>query len=167
VKLTPTRREGRGWPHYILWGRVRTSTAALLAAFIAVWWLYATYQPEAAAPEGPATQMVPPGFIPDPSYTWVPRTEVRDRTTTTRTTPTTTETTTPTETTEPSTSETSPTSPPSPTSPTSTTPASPGPLPFPGLPTPTPIPSPAPTPTPIPSPAPGQGPMSTPAAPTL
>ncbi|WP_133690302.1 MULTISPECIES: hypothetical protein [Mycobacteriaceae] len=153
----PTRREGRGWPHYILWGRVRTSTAALLAAFIAVWWLYATYQP-AAAPEPPATQMVPPGFIPDPSYTWVPRTDVRDRTTTTRTTTPTTTTTT--ETTEPTTSETSPTSTTSPTSPTSPTTTPPGPLPFqiPGLPTP--------TPTPIPSPAPGQGPMVTPAAPT-
>ena len=78
MKLTPKRREGRGWPHYILWGRVRTSTAVLLVAFIAVWWLYATYQPAAPAPEAPATQMVPPGFIPDPSYTWVPRTEVRD-----------------------------------------------------------------------------------------
>jgi hypothetical protein len=157
MKLTPTRREGRGWPHYILWGRVRTSTAALLAAFIAVWWLYVTYQPQPAPPEVPATQVVPPGFIPDPSYTWVPRTELRDRTTTTRTTPTTTETTSPTESTEPTTSPTSPTSLTSPTSPTSTTPASPGPLPSPS----------ATTPPPVPSSAPGQGPMSTPAAPTL
>ena len=152
MKLTPTRREGRGWPHYILWGRVRTSTAALLAAFIAVWWLYATYQP-APPPEAPATQMVPPGFVPDPSYTWVPRTEVRDRTTTTRTTTPTTTTTT--ETTEPTTSETSPTSP---TSLTTTTSVAPPPFQIPGLP--------MPTPTPIPSPAPGQGPMLTPAAPT-
>ncbi|SBS77140.1 conserved hypothetical protein [uncultured Mycobacterium sp.] len=153
MKLTPTRREGRGWPHYILWGRVRTSTAALLAAFIAVWWLYVTYQPAPPAPE-PANQVVPPGFIPDPSYTWVPRTEVRTTIRTTTTPPTTTTTTT-TETTEPTTSETSPTPP---TSPTTTTSVAPPPFQIPGLPTP--------TPTPIPSPAPGQGPMLTPAAPT-
>ncbi|WP_275988687.1 hypothetical protein [Mycolicibacterium sphagni] len=156
--MTPTRREGRGWPQYILWGRVRTSTAALVAAFIAVWWLYATYQPVTPVPQEQGTQVVPPGFVPDPSYTWVPRTEVRDRTTTTRTTtttPTTTETTETTESTTPSTSETSPTSP---TSPTTTTSAPPPLFQIPGLPTP--------TPTPTPSPAPGQGPMLTPAAPT-
>ncbi len=158
MKLTPKPREGRGWPHYILWGRMRTSTAALLAAFIAVWWLYATYQPETAPPVAPNQQVVPPGFIPDPSYTWVPRTDVRDRTTTTRTTTTTTTTTptTTTTTTTPTTTETSP------TSPTTTTSPSPAPFQIPGLPLPTPTPSPAP----VPSPAPGEGPMVTPAAPT-
>ena len=154
MKLKPTPREGRGWPQYIFWGRVRSSTAALVAAFIAVWWLYATYQPT-VAPVAPTNQVVPPGFVPDPSYTWVPRTDVRDRTTTTRTTTTTTTTTatttTPTETTTPTTS---------PTSPTSTTPTTPAPFQIPGLPTPTP------SPAPVPTPAPGQGPMVTPAVPT-
>ena len=84
MKLTAHPKEGRGWPNYILWGRVRTSTAALFIAFIGIWWLYETYQP-APAP-APATQIVPPGFIPDPSYTWVPRTDVQRGTTTTTTT---------------------------------------------------------------------------------
>ena len=154
MKLIPTRKEGRAWPNYIF-GRIRTSTAALIIAVIGIWWLYETYQP-APTPE-PATQIVPPGFIPDPSYTWVPRTDVQRRTTTTTTTPTTTETTTettsPTESTSPGASPTSPTSP---TTTTTTTPAPPGVPPVPG----------APSPAPTPSPAPGQGPMSTPAAPT-
>ncbi|MCB0944538.1 MAG: hypothetical protein KDB49_05765, partial [Mycobacterium sp.] len=76
-----TAKEGRGWPNYILWGRVRTSTAALIVAFIGIWWLYATYQPAPPPPPEPTTQVVPPGFIPDPSYTWVPRTQVQPRTT--------------------------------------------------------------------------------------
>lgn len=161
MKLTPTPKDGRGWPNYIFWGRVRTSTAALIIAFIGVWWLYETYQPPAAPSQEPATQVVPPGFIPDPSYTWVPRTDVQRRTTTTTTTPTTTETTpttSPTEPTSPGETPTSPTSPTSSAPPTTTTPA------LPGLPTPPGAPSPAPVPSP--SPAPGQGPMSTPAAPT-
>ena len=152
MKLIPTRKEGRAWPNYIF-GRIRTSTAALIIAFIGIWWLYETYQP--APTPAPETQIVPPGFIPDPSYTWVPRTDVQRRTTTTTTTPTTTttETTSPTESTSPGASPTSPTSP---TTPTTTTPAPPGVPPVPG----------APSPAPSPSPAPGQGPMSTPAAPT-
>ena len=45
------------------------------------------------APEAPAPAVVPPGFVPDPNYTWVPRTNVRrpkeaDTTTTTPTTTT-------------------------------------------------------------------------------
>ena len=41
------RREGedRRWPNYLLWGRVRTSTAALILAFVVTWWLYDNYQP--------------------------------------------------------------------------------------------------------------------------
>jgi hypothetical protein len=149
-------REGRGWPSYILWGRLRTSTAALLIAFFGIWWLYETYQPPGQAPEAPATQVVPPGFIPDPSYTWVPRTDVRRRATTTTTTPeTTTETTSPTSPTEPTSPEATPTPPTSPT----TTPA-----PAPGAP-PTP-PSPTATPSPSAPPAPGQGPMVTPGLPS-
>lgn len=162
MKLIPSRKEGRSWPNYIF-GRMRTSTAALLIAFIAIWWLYETYQPQ-SQPEAPATQIVPPGFIPDPSYTWVPRTDVQRRTQTpTTTTTTTSETpTTTTSATEPTSpgetpsSPTSPTTPTSPTPPTTTTPALPGVPPAPG----------APSPSPTPSPAPGQGPMSTPAAPT-
>ena len=107
------KREGddRGWPGYLFWGRMRTSTAALIVAFIALFWVHQTFQPQ---PEAPTTQVVPPGFVPDPSYTWVPRTNVRrPNETVATTTPTTT-----TETTTPSPTETT-----SPTSPTEPTPA--------------------------------------------
>ena len=89
------RREGRSWPGFLLGGRVRTSTVVLLIAFFATWWLFDTYQPAPAPPEQvPATEVVPPGFIPDPAYTWAPRTAVqsRPRTTAPTTTPTTTDT---------------------------------------------------------------------------
>jgi hypothetical protein len=92
------RRDDHGWPAYIINGRIRTSTAGLIVAFFAVLWLQNAYQPP---PESttPATQVVPPGFMPDPEYTWVPRTNVdtrtrtptRTATSTTETTPTTTE----------------------------------------------------------------------------
>jgi hypothetical protein len=80
-------------------GRIRVSTAVLAVAFIALFWVQQTFQPE-PAPEAPATAVVPPGFVPDPNYTWVPRTYVRrpkeaDTTTTTTTPTTTTETATP------------------------------------------------------------------------
>lgn len=87
-----SHREGRSWPGYLFGGRLRTSTAALLIAFFGIWWLYDTYQPEPSLPQQvPASDVVPPGFIPDPSYTWVPRTDVQPRTdsTTPTTTPTT------------------------------------------------------------------------------
>jgi len=89
------RREGRGWPGYLFGGRVRTSTVVLLIAFLATWWIFETYQPAPAPPEQvPASDVVPPGFIPDPAYTWAPRTDVQQRppapTTTLPTTPTTT-----------------------------------------------------------------------------
>ena len=90
------RREGRGWPGFLFGGRVRTSTVALLIAFFATWWIFETYQPAPAPPEQvPANEIVPPGFIPDPAYTWAPRTDVQQRpptpmtTATTPTTPTT------------------------------------------------------------------------------
>jgi len=90
------RREGRSWPGYLFGGRVRTSTLVLLIAFFATWWLFETYQPAPAPPEQvPATEVVPPGFIPDPAYTWAPRADVLRRSPTptpTTTTPTTTET---------------------------------------------------------------------------
>lgn len=96
------------WFKAKLGGRFRVSTLVLIAAFVALFWVQQTFQPE-PAPEAPVPAVVPPGFVPDPNYTWVPRTQVRrpkepDSTTTT-TTPTTTETTTPEDTT------TSPTSP--------------------------------------------------------
>ncbi len=138
--------ERRGWPDYLPGGRVRTSTAALLLAFVVVWWVQQTFEPEPKPPEQPA-QVVPPGFLPDPNYTWVPRTQVRERPTYQQTyTPTTTATTTttsPTETTSPTSTPESPTSPTSPTTPTSpgetpatTTSVPPGPGPTPTTPPP-------------------------------
>ena len=109
-----SKDDGGGRPGHIL-GRMRTSTAALIVAFIALFWVYQTVQPEPVGSDAP-TQVVPPGFVPDPNYTWVPRTNVRrPKETITTTTPTTTTTT---ETTTPSPTETT-----SPTSPTEPTPA--------------------------------------------
>ena len=92
MKLFPTRKEDRGWPNYIF-GRDphvhRRADHRVHRDLVALRDLSAR-----AAPPAPETQIVPPGFIPDPSYTWVPRTDVQRRATTTTTTPTTTETTT-------------------------------------------------------------------------
>lgn len=93
-------------------GQFRVSTIVLVIAFVALFWIQQNVQPE-PTPQAPAPAVVPPGFVPDPNYTWVPRTDVRrpkEPTYTTTTPPTTTtETTTPTpsETTSPTT-ETSP-----------------------------------------------------------
>ena len=92
MKKTITPKEGRNWPGYILWGRVRTSTVALIMVFIGCWWLYETYDTGPDPSQVPASNVVPPGFIPDPAYTWVPRTDVQRpdlSITTTETTPTT------------------------------------------------------------------------------
>ena len=133
-------KEDRSWPAYLFGGRVRTSTAALILAFIVVWFVYETYQPPAKPPPAPATQVVPPGFVPDPNYTWVPRTSVRQWSTTTTEPTTTTETTSPTESTTPSSTTTGTPSPGAPTTtttplpgapPTATTPVLPGPAPAP------------------------------------
>jgi hypothetical protein len=119
-------------------GRFRTSTIALMVAFVLTFGLYQVYKPTPPPAQAPSSNVVPPGFVPDPDYTWVPRTNVQEPRRTPTTTPTTT-TTAPTETTSPtdtsaSTSSGTPTS--APTSPTSTTPAPPGvppsPLPGPG-----------------------------------
>ena len=68
----------RHWPGYIFGGRMRTSTLVLIVAFLALWWVYDTYRPQESAHEGPpATQVVPPGFVPDPNYTWVPRSRLQ------------------------------------------------------------------------------------------
>jgi hypothetical protein len=103
--------DGRGWPAYLFGGRVRTSTAALIVAFVALFWVHQTFTlPAVSTQQTP--EVVPPGFVPDPNYTWVPRTNVRQpREPVVTTTPTTTETTSPTNTT--TTSPTSPTETPS------------------------------------------------------
>lgn len=81
----------RRWPHYMFGGRVRTSTLVLIVAFFVVWWVYDAYRPE-PAPKPPAPQVVPPGFVPDPNYTWVPRSRVQLPPPTATYTPTTTST---------------------------------------------------------------------------
>ena len=95
-------------------GQFRVSTVVLIVVFIALFWVQQTFTPE-PAPETSAPAVVPPGFVPDPNYTWVPRTNVRrseeSETTTTPTSPT--------ETTTPSPGDT--TSPASPTEPSPTT----------------------------------------------
>ena len=113
-KLNP--REGRTWPGYLLGGRVRTSTLVLIIAFLGIGWLYETYQPTATPEQVPASEVVPPGFIPDPNYTWAPRTDVLRKTPTTTTTTTT-----------PTTTSTTPTTPSSPAE--SSEPPAPGPTP--------------------------------------
>lgn len=122
-------------------GRMRVSTLVLLAVFCALFWVYQTFEPEPAPPPMPPTAVVPPGFVPDPNYTWVPRTNVRppieEMTTTETTTPPPTTTTSPTETTPASPEET--------TSPTEATPEAPAPPQ-----TPTTAPT-GPTPTPAPA----------------
>jgi hypothetical protein len=75
------------WPKYVFGGRMRTSTLVLIIAFLMVWWVYDTYRPE-PAPNPPAQQVVPPGFVPDPNYTWVPRTRVQPPQATVTDTPT-------------------------------------------------------------------------------
>jgi hypothetical protein len=94
-------RQNRSWPTYLFGGRLRTTTAALLIAFGGLLWLYETYEPPPPPAQIPASEVVPPGFIPDPAYTWAPRTDVQQRspdvpTTTPTTTPTPTTPTTPT-----------------------------------------------------------------------
>ena len=156
----------RRWPGYLFGGRIRTSTVVLIIAFIAVWWLYDTYEPAPEPEQVPASDVVPPGFIPDPSYTWVPRTQVQQRAPLTTVPPTTTATTTPT--TTPTTSTTLPPEPgDGPVPPISGEPPTPGlPPPTPGLPSPTPG-SPAPAQPPATSVVPVPPTATTPAlAPT-
>lgn len=139
------RDEERGWPDYLFGGHVRTSTLVLIVAFLAVWWVYSAYRPHEPTHGGPpATQVVPPGFVPDPNYTWVPRSKVQQ--------PPSTETVTPTPTT---------TAPPPPSSPPVTPPFV--------LPTPPCLPpfcpantSPTTTPPQLPQPGPGLVPTSAP-----
>ncbi|HKI40740.1 MAG: hypothetical protein ACLQIK_08080 [Mycobacterium sp.] len=143
---------GRRWSH-LFGGRVRTSTFVLIVAFLAVWWVYDTYRPEPPA-KPPAPQVVPPGFVPDPNYTWVPRSRVQQPPTVTVTpTPTT-------------------TAPPTPTTtlPVPTTTAPPPPFGVPTLPCLLPPPfcppstSPSPSAPQLPQPGPGPAPTSPPPA---
>jgi hypothetical protein len=87
---------GRRWPGYLFGGHMRTSTFVLIVAFAAVWFVYNDHQQSLKSTpkttQVPATQIVPPGFVPDPNYTWVPRTRVQqpEPTVTVTQTPTTT-----------------------------------------------------------------------------
>ncbi|WIM87996.1 hypothetical protein PT015_00175 [Candidatus Mycobacterium wuenschmannii] len=136
------RDTDKHWPNYMFGGRVRTSTLVLIVLFFATWWTYNTYRPHPPPPAAPA--VVPPGYVPDPNYTWVPRTRVQQPEpryeTPTR---------------APSTTVVPP--PPTSTSPTTTTP--PPLIQLPVLPPPfgpgttTPSPSPGPSPSPRPAPA--------------
>lgn len=67
----PRRDPDRGLPGYLFGGRIRTTTVALILAFVVMWWAYDANRPTPNPPEVP--QVVPPGFVPDPNYTWVPR----------------------------------------------------------------------------------------------
>jgi hypothetical protein len=128
---------------------MRVSTLVLIVAFLALFWVYHNFEPEPATRQ-PTPAVVPPGFVPDPNYTWVPRTNVRrpkePTTTTTTTSPTETTTTSPGETTSPPSPTETPTTtvidpdgpgpltgltvtPPPPLTPPTTTPAVPGPSP--------------------------------------
>ncbi|OBG38112.1 hypothetical protein [Mycobacterium sp. E3198] len=146
VNVLEKRTDGtrRRWSH-LFGGRIRTSTLLLIAAFLAVWWVYDTYRPE-PAPK-PAPQVVPPGFVPDPNYTWVPRSRLQQPPATVTFTPTPT-------TTVPSTTVPPPTT-------TTTPPFAPPPPPC-LLPAPFCPPSTSPTPTPpqLPQPGPGPAPSS-------
>jgi hypothetical protein len=91
TKLFPKRQTRaadteRRWPNYVFGGHVRTSTLVLVIAFLAVWWVYDDHLQSAKSTnkttQVPATQVVPPGFVPDPNYTWVPRTRVEEPPTT-------------------------------------------------------------------------------------
>jgi hypothetical protein len=138
--------EERRWPNYMFGGRMRTSTLVLIVAFLAVWWVYDTYRPE-AAPKPSAPQVVPPGFVPDPNYTWVPRSRVQQPSATVTFTPT------PTSTVPPST-----TTPP----PVTTTTTTPPPFQLPTLPCllPPPFCPPSTSPPPLPQPGPGPAPTT-------
>ena len=130
-------------------GRMRVSTLVLIVAFLALFWVHQSFEPQPVATQQPTPAVVPPGFVPDPNYTWVPRTNVR-RPKEPEYTPTTT-TTSPTSTTSP-TETTSPTSPTETPTTTVTDPDGPGPLPPQTI---TEMPSTAPTTAPLgPVPAP-------------
>lgn len=144
-------KQRRRWSH-LFGGRMRMSTLVLIVAFFAVWWVYDTYRPE-TAPKPPAPQVVPPGFVPDPNYTWVPRSRVQQPPATVTFTPTPTTTVPPTTTPPPTTTTTTP--------PPFQLPTPPCLLPPPFCP---PSTSPTPPPPQLPQPGPGPAPSSPPPA---
>lgn len=114
-------REGKTWPGYVFGGRLRTSTLVLVIAFAGFGWMFHNWEPSTSVPQQvPASEVVPPGFIPDPAYTWAPRTDVQPRN------PVTTTTTTPTTPTSPTTTPTTPTTSVTVTPTPSSVPAEPG-----------------------------------------
>jgi hypothetical protein len=140
----PSEDADRRWPGYVFGGRVRTSTLMLIVALVAVAWVYNSYRP----PEKPPAQVVPPGFVPDPNYTWVQRSRVDQPPSTVTVTPT------------------SMTITPGPPATTTTTPPAP-PVVLPTLPCIPPFCTPSPTPTTspqLPQPGPGPVPQSAPPA---
>jgi hypothetical protein len=158
VSILEKRRDDkqRHWSH-LFGGRMRTSTLVLIIVFLAAWWVYDTYRPE-PAPKPPAPQVVPPGFVPDPNYTWVPRSRVQQPPATVTFTPT------PTTTVPPNTTVPPPVT-------TTTTPAPPFVLPTPPCLLPPPFCPPTTSPTPttngppqLPQPGPGPVPTSPPPA---
>lgn len=146
----------KSWPAYMLGGRIRTSTLVLIIAFLAVWWTYDHYRPEPAS-KPPAPQVVPPGFVPDPNYTWVPRSKVQQPPPSVTYTPT-------------PTSTVPPPPPPSPSPTTTTTTTTTAPFQLPQLPCLLPAPfcppssTPATPPPQAPQPGPGPVPSSRPPA---
>ena len=100
MKLIPSIQDKRSddgerrWPAYMFRGRVRTSTLALIVAFLALWWVYSVKTTDNAPAKTQTTKTqvvpVPPGFKPDPDYTWVPRSEVQEPPSSITSTPTTT-----------------------------------------------------------------------------
>ncbi|HEY2500231.1 MAG TPA: hypothetical protein VGI68_02110 [Mycobacterium sp.] len=137
---------------HLFGGRIRTSTVVLIVAFLALWWVYDTYRPE-PAPKSPPAQVVPPGFVPDPNYTWVPRSKVQQPPATVTVTPTT--------------STPAPPPPPPPPTVTTTTPPPPFVLPTPPCLLPPPFCPPSASPSPalqLPQPGPGPSPTSVPPA---
>jgi hypothetical protein len=138
----------RGWPGYLFGGRVRTSTLVLVIAFLAVWWVYDDHRESTKSKptQVPATEVVPPGFVPDPNYTWVPRTRVQEPPTTVTVTQT-------------------PTTTPTPIPTTTTTP--PPPFNLPTIVLPPPFGPPASTTSPPPGPAPAPTPPAAPQLPGL
>src|SRR5690242_7791787 len=73
---------------------MRTSTFVLIVVFAAAWFVYNDHREatRSTPTQVPATQVVPPGFVPDTNYTWVPRSRVQQppKTVTVTPTPTTT-----------------------------------------------------------------------------
>jgi len=81
----------RAWPGYLFGGHVRTSTLVMIIAFAALWWVYSDHEhskSSSTTTQVPATEVVPPGYVPDPNYTWVPRSRVEEPPTTVTVTPT-------------------------------------------------------------------------------